>query len=182
MWQGLVIQKYILLRLIFVHYSVWFVSDLLSKFHNFELMLYRVQLSRNLKWYFSWSPDLVWSDFEVKTLEVIFQAYKSDSGPVRHIGTKFQGEKKNCMEKSYKYFESPCGRWELGLIHHIVREGLPAFWGLALWTTSPCHLTTTGDTKGQRHKYRITVLLLCKAVYGLINVSRGCEFSRIFIK
>ena len=46
-------------------------------------MLYRRKLSRNLIWYFSWSPDLVWSDFEVKTLEVIFQAYKSDSGPVR---------------------------------------------------------------------------------------------------
>ena len=46
-------------------------------------MLYRVKLSRNVIWYFSWSLDLVWSEFEVKTLGIIFLAYKSYSGPVR---------------------------------------------------------------------------------------------------
>lgn len=42
-------------------------------------------------------------------------------------------------------------REQVGLIHQIAREEFPASWGLALSTTSPCHLTT-GDTKRQRGK------------------------------
>ena len=46
-------------------------------------MSYRVKLSRNLIWCLPWSLGLVWSEFEVKTLEIIFLAYKLHSGPVR---------------------------------------------------------------------------------------------------
>ena len=45
-------------------------------------MLYKVRRSKNLKWHFSWSLDLVWPEFEVKSLGVIFLAYKSDPGSV----------------------------------------------------------------------------------------------------
>ena len=120
-----------------IHYGLLVIYlNSYSKFHNFEQMLYRRKLSRNLIWYFSWSPDLVWSDFEVKTLEVIFQAYKSDSGPVRTqnegvcrtplCGTNlFPSSAKNVRYVSERVRRSGdlrWRRWRYTTLHN------PAFW------------------------------------------------------
>ena len=70
-------------------FKLWGFQGKIRDFLTFIIMndgnitLFKLYLSRTLIWCLSWSLDLVWLDFGVKTPSIIIGSYCEDSGAVR---------------------------------------------------------------------------------------------------